>query len=137
MAEKYKVARLTDIATAVPPDPDSFEWKPIRHHFGVRSFGINAGVAPRVGDWVVEKHTELEGGAAGHEELYFVATGHALFSIDGEEVDAPAGTFVFVPDPETLRSAKAQEAGTAVLYFGAKPGVAFEISPWERKYFND
>jgi len=134
---KYKVARLAEISSPVAPDPDSFEWKPIRHHLGIRAFGVNAGVAPRVGDWVVEEHTELQGGAAGHEELYVVTRGHARFSIDGEEVDAPAGTYVFVPDPETLRSAKAQEAGTTVLYIGAKRGRAFEVSPWERKYFTD
>ncbi len=137
MASKYRVARLAEIPSPVPPDPDSFEWKPIRHHLGVRAFGVNAGVAPRAGDWVVEKHTEVQDGAAGHEELYFVASGHARFSIDGEEVDAPVGTLVFVPDPETLRSAKAQEAGTTVLYVGARPGSAFEVSSWERKYFTD
>jgi len=137
MTAKYKIAKLAEIPSPVPPDPDSFEWKPIRHHLGVRAFGVNAGVAPRVGDWVVEEHTELQGGAAGHEELYFVATGHARFSIDGEEVDAPAGTLVFVPDPTTHRSAKAHEPGTTVLYIGARRGVAFEISPWEQKYFKD
>jgi quercetin dioxygenase-like cupin family protein len=137
MTEKYKTAKLTDIPTGAPPDPDSFEWKPVRHHFGIRSFGVNAGIAARAGDWVVEEHTELQGGAAGHEELYFVARGRARFSIDGEELDAPAGTFVYVPEPATLRSARAVEDGTSVIYLGAKPGEAFEISPWERKYFED
>ena len=135
MAGTYEIARLDEIPSPVPPDQDSYEWKPIRHHLGIRAFGVNAGVAPRVGDWVVEEHTELGGGSAGHEELYFVARGSARFSVDGEEFDALAGTLVFVPDPATLRSAKAQEPGTAVLYIGAKHGEAFEVSPWERKYF--
>ena len=137
MAANYTIARLDEIRSPVPPDPDSFEWKPIRHHLGIRAFGVNAGVASRAGDWVVEEHTELQGGAAGHEELYFVARGRARFSIEGEEFDAPAGTLVFVPDPATLRSAKALEPGTAVLYVGAKRGQAFEISPWERRHFEE
>ena len=137
MAGKYTVARLDDIPSPVPPDPDSFVWKPIRHHMGVRAFGVNAGVAPRAGDWVVEEHTERGGGAAGHEELYYVANGHARFTVDGEEFDAPAGTLVFVPDPDTLRSAKALSAGTTVLYMGAERGVAFTVSPWEKKHFDD
>lgn len=137
MADTYKFVRLDDIPTPVPPEPDSFEWKPIRHHLGIRAFGVNAGVASRAGDRVVEEHTELEGGAAGHEELYFVVRGRARFSIDGEEVDAPAGSLVFVPDPATRRSAKAEEPGTAVLYIGAKRGEAFKVSPWERKYFTE
>ena len=137
MAGTYTIARLDEIPSPVPPEADSYEWKPIRHHLGIRAFGVNAGVAPHVGDWVVEEHTELQGGAAGHEELYFVARGRARFSIDGEEIDAPAGTLVFVPDPATLRSAKAEEPGTAVLYIGAKHGQAFDVSPWERKYFTE
>ena len=137
MTGKYTIARLDDIPSPVPPDPDSFHWKPIRHHMGIRAFGVNAGVAPRAGDWVVEEHTERQGGAAGHEELYYVARGHARFSIDGEEVDAPSGTLVFVPDPDTLRSAKALSAGTTVLYMGAEHGVAFTVSPWEKKHFDD
>ena len=137
MAGTYTIARLDEIPSPVPPETDSFEWKPIRHHLGIRAFGVNAGVAPRAGDWVVEEHTEVQANAAGHEELYFVASGRARFSIDGEQVDAPAGTLVFVPDPATLRSAKAEEAGTTVLYVGARRGTAFEVSPWERKYFDD
>jgi len=135
MADTYRIARLDEIPPPVPREPGSYEWKPIRHHLGIHAFGVNAGIAPQAGDWVVEEHTELGSGAAGHEELYFVARGHARFSIDGEEVDAPAGTLVFVPDPATLRSAKAEVAGTTVLCIGAKRGEAFEVSPWERKYF--
>jgi hypothetical protein len=136
MKPTYKIATLDDIQSPVPPDPDSFDWKPIRHHMGISAFGVNAGVARNVGDWVVEEHTERQGGAAGHEELYYVASGHARFVIEGEGIDAPAGTLVFVRDPDALRSAKALEAGTTVLYIGAEPGAAFEVSPWERKYFD-
>lgn len=137
MPDSYRIARLDEIPSPVPPDPDSFEWKPIRHHLGIRAFGVNAGVAARVGEWVVEDHTETGGGAAEHEELYFVARGKARFTIEGEDFDAPTGTLVFVPDPATRRAAKALEPGTAVLYVGAKPGEAFTISAWERKHWED
>jgi mannose-6-phosphate isomerase-like protein (cupin superfamily) len=86
---------------------------------------------------VVEDHTEVQDNAAGHEELYHVVRGHARFTIDGKEVDAPAGTLVFVGDPATRRAAKALEAGTTVLCIGARRGAAFDISAWERKYFDD
>ena len=71
---------------------------------------------------------------AKHEELYVVVQGHATFTVDGEEVDAPAGTLVFVADPETRRGAVAKEAGTTVLVVGAKPGEAFTIAPWEESW---
>ncbi len=137
MASRYRVARLEEIPAPVAANPGWYEWKPIRHHLGIRAFGVNAGIARAAGDWVVEDHTEVQENAAGHEELYFVASGHARFTVDGEQLDAPAGTLVFVSDPATRRSAKALEAGTTVLYVGARRGVAFDVSPWERKYFDD
>ena len=69
-------------------------------------------MAEKAGDDVVEPHTE-EG--TGHEELYFVARGSATFTLDGETVHAPAGTYVFLPDPAVHRHAVADEPGTAVL----------------------
>ena len=103
---------------------------PLRHP----AFGTNAYVAHARGDAVVPQHTEIEDSGTEHEELYFVASGRARFTVGGEEIDAPAGTFVFVGDPTVVRSAVAEEAETAVLAFGATPGVAFAVSDWERKY---
>jgi hypothetical protein len=102
-------------------------WKPVRRTLGVTAFGINAYTATNAGDEVVEDHTEEP---SGHEELYAVVAGHATFTIDGEEVDAPAGTLVFLDDPMQRRHAIAREAGTTVLAVGGKPG-AHEISAWE------
>jgi tetratricopeptide (TPR) repeat protein len=102
-------------------------WVPIRKRFGIGAFGVNAWVAQAEGDEIVSEHVEQ----SGHEELYAVVTGHARFTVGGEEVDGPSGTLVFVGDPETKRKAVAQEAGTTILSVGAKPGEAFEVSPWE------
>jgi hypothetical protein len=76
---------------------------------------------------VVEPHTENP--ELGHQELYFVARGRARFILDGEEHDAPAGTYVFVPDTATHRHAVAEEPGTTVLSFGGPP--VFKPSAWE------
>jgi tetratricopeptide (TPR) repeat protein len=107
-----------------------FGVRPVRLHFGINSFGINA-YSARAGERVIEEHDELGHGAGRHEELYFVATGHATFELGGEEVDAPAGTAVFVRDPAVRRGAAAKEAETTVLVVGGAPGRAFEPSPWE------
>jgi tetratricopeptide (TPR) repeat protein len=106
-----------------------FGVRPVRLHFGINSFGINA-YSARAGKRVIEEHDELGHGAGRHEELYFVATGHATFELGGEEVDAPAGTVVFVRDPAVRRGAVAK-ADTTVLVVGGIPGRAFEPSPWE------
>jgi len=102
-------------------------WKPVRRTLGITAFGINAYTAAAPGDDVVEDHTEE---ALGHEEVYVVVSGHAVFTVDGEEVDAPAGTLVFLDDPAQRRAAVAREAGTTVLAVGGLPGV-HRISAWE------
>jgi mannose-6-phosphate isomerase-like protein (cupin superfamily) len=97
----------------------------------VTAFGVNAYSAPTAGHDVVEEHTEASGSAGGHEELYVVLTGRARFTIDGEELDAPAGTCVFLPDPHARRHAVAVEGGTSVLAVGGEPGKPYEVSAWE------
>ena len=67
-----------------------------------------------------------------HQELYFVHTGHAQFRVDGEDIDAPAGTFVSALDVKTIRSAVALSDNTVVLVIGAEPGAPFEVTPAER-----
>jgi tetratricopeptide (TPR) repeat protein len=104
---------------------------PVRVRFGIESFGVNAYTALSQGGRVIEEHDELSAGAGRHEELYFVSKGHALFTLDGEEVDAPAGTFVFVSEPNVRRGAIGLEEGTTVLVVGGVPGKAFRPSPWE------
>ena len=71
----------------------------------------------------------------GHEELFAVVSGHALFTVDGNEIDAPAGTLVFVRDPAVIRSARATVDGTALLAVGGRAGAPFAISRWEREWF--
>jgi hypothetical protein len=102
-------------------------WKPVRKTLGVTAFGINAYTAAKAGDEVVEDHTEE---ALGHEEVYAVVKGHATFTVDGEEVDAPAGTLVYLDDAKARRSAVAKEEGTTVLAIGGVPGT-HEVSAWE------
>ena len=59
------------------------------------------------------------------EELYLVQQGRAVFELDGERVDAPAGTFVFAR-PDVKRTAFAEEPGTTIVALGGTPGKAYE-----------
>ncbi len=107
----------------------SIQWLPVRHALGLRAFGTNAYIATNAGEDVVEPHTEGADPETDHQELYFVARGSARFTIDGTDHEAPAGTYVFIPDPRSHRHAVALEAGTTVLSFGGPP--TFEPSAWE------
>ena len=117
----YETARLDELTGA-----DG--WAPIRKHFGVQSFGINAWTAVEAGGRLIPEHDEAP---SGHEELYVVLSGKATFRVDGEEVDAPAGTIVFVRDPAVRRHARAEEAGTSVLAVGGPRDKVYQPSPWE------
>jgi hypothetical protein len=127
----YRAVHLDELE-AVPWAGD-MTWHPVRGQLGIRAFGAAAFTAAETGEPVVEPHSESEDGR-GHEELYYVARGHAAFTIEGEEIDAPEGTLVYVPDPAAMRSAVAQVAGTTVVGLGGTPGEAFSVSAWERKY---
>jgi tetratricopeptide (TPR) repeat protein len=123
-------AHISDLAAQLGGGP---RWAMVRYHFGITSFGVNAYVATEAGQDVIEEHDELGERSGKHEELYFVADGHATFTVNGDQIDAPAGTFVFVRDPAAKRKAVAEEAGTTVLITGGKTGVAFTPSRWERQ----
>lgn len=120
----YTVTRMGDI-------PPRESWIPVRDHFGIGAFGVNAYRAAESGGRVISDHTEL---MAKHEELYVVTEGHATFTVGGDEIDAPAGTLVFVSDPATRRGAVAKEPGTTVLAVGAKPGEPYSVAPWEESW---
>jgi tetratricopeptide (TPR) repeat protein len=122
-------ANINDLALRLGSGP---AWAMVRTHFDIQAFGVNAYLAEEPGIRIIEEHDELGPRAGRHEELYFVANGHATFTVDGDEVDAPAGTFVFVRDPAAKRTAVADEAGTTIVIAGGKPGEAFAPSAWER-----
>ena len=127
MGERWTSVRLEEIEP-IPVVGGTLLWRPLRRELGVKAFGINAYVAPKAGDDVVEEHTER---VYGHEEVYLVLSGRATFTVDGETLDAPVGTAVFIRDPQLRRHARAEEDGTAVLAVGGQRGVAYEVSQWE------
>ncbi len=93
----WQVARLDDIERRGRDIP-------VREHLGIHAFGINAFVPGEDGTLIGE-HDEA---GSGQEELYIVIDGTATFEIDGEVVNAPAGTYVFVR-PEARRKATGDE----------------------------
>ncbi len=129
---KYVAASIDDIPSIPYEWAPKTEWKPIRRFFSIGSFGTNLFRAPNEGDVLTEDHTEDPDSGTRHEELYLVVTGLARFKVDGDEFDAPAGTFVYVPDPKSMRGAVAGEPGTALFAVGGEPGCVYTPSEWDR-----
>jgi len=112
----WEVARLDEIERR-----DA--WIPIREHLGIEAFGINAYV-PQENGTIIPDHDET---ASGQQELYVVLDGVAAFTVDGEEVEARAGTLVFFGNPKTRRAAS---GNATVLAVGATPGEPFRSVNW-------
>jgi uncharacterized cupin superfamily protein len=125
----YQATHIDDISAEQWP-----YWAPIRHHFGIETFGINAWRGGQ-GDEVIKRHDESESGAP---ELYLVMSGDATFTIGGDEVAAPAGTLVYVRDPSVERLAVANATNTVVLSIGAAAvGQAFAPVGWDSSYLEE
>lgn len=114
----YAVAHLDEIGEV---NDGRCPWRPVRHHFDITSFGVNAWTGHDAGDRIINEHDESDE----NEELYLVHRGRATFELDGERVDAPAGTLVFAR-PGVKRSAFAEEPETTIIALGGTPGEAYE-----------
>jgi tetratricopeptide (TPR) repeat protein len=123
--ERYAVAHVDEIPEL---DDGRVPMRAVRHHFGITSFGVNAWIAGEAGARIINEHDESEPDS--QEELYLVLRGRASFEIDGEQFDAPAGTFVFAR-PGVKRAASAEEPGTTIIAVGGVPGQPYEPGGWE------
>lgn len=122
----FAVARVDEIDEI---DDGRIPFRPVRHHFGIRTFGVTAVTARSHGDRLITEHDEAEPDSS--EELYVVMSGRAAFEVDGQTQDAPAGTLIHV-QPGIKRSATAVEAGTTIVAIGAgPPGKPYEPEGWE------
>jgi tetratricopeptide (TPR) repeat protein len=119
----YAVANLEEIDEIID---GRCPWRPVRHHFGITSFGVNTFTGRKAGDRIINEHDE----AGEDEELYIVQSGRATFELDGERVDAPAGTLVFA-QPGVKRTAFAEEPGTTLIVLGGTPGEAYQPEGFE------
>ncbi len=119
----YEVAELDQIEEI---DDGREPFRPVRHHFGITSFGVTAWTARAAGDRIINEHDE----SGSDEELYLVLKGRAVFELDGDRVVAPAGAFVFAR-PDVKRTAFAEEPETTIVALGGTPGKAYEANGWE------
>jgi tetratricopeptide (TPR) repeat protein len=129
--QQYGSARVTRVSESEAIAVAGGLYQPIRRTLDVRAFGVNAYFARTAGDQLIEEHDETGTGAGGHAELYIVLSGRASFRVDGDEIDAPAGTIVFLPDPASKRHAIAMEAGTSALVIGGPADRNLPVSPFE------
>lgn len=120
----YAIARLQDIEEL---NDGRCPYRPVRHHFGITTFGATTWTAENAGDRLLNEHDEKDE----FDELYLVLSGTARFELAGDSLEAQPGTFVHVP-AGVMRTAFAQEAGTTILAVsGGREGEPYRPGGWE------
>ena len=122
--QTYATARLDEIE---PLRDGRYRYRPVRHHLGIQGFGVTAWLGAAAGDPIINEYDEDSEPA---EELFIVVSGRAIFTLEGQEVDATRGTLVFTTQG-TRRTAVAAEPATTILVVDGMPGKAYDASGWE------
>jgi len=103
----------------------SGSWSLCRRALGVSSFGIAVVDIPP-GESIPE-HDEVD---RDQEEVFVFLDGDAVMVIDGEEHDAPPGTFVRL-DPEPKRTVRNRGDGVATVLIASAPRTSgYEPMGW-------
>jgi uncharacterized cupin superfamily protein len=121
----WQAAEIDDIPPVKADWPTT--WKSIRHHFGITAFGINA-VTKDAGNVLIPEHRHA---STGEEEIYIIQRGAAKATLDGVQVDVPAGCAVAV-EGTVARRFEATESPTTLIVVGGVPGKPYEVGDWEK-----
>lgn len=124
MSDGYRILDLTTAESFPYHQRGGQKLLPIQRPLDYRVAGIN-GWSGDPGEGLVPEHEE----DSGHEELYVVVRGRARFTVDGNDVEAPAGTLIHVK-PGERRVAVSEEAGTIVVAVGAAIGEVYQPTAW-------
>jgi uncharacterized cupin superfamily protein len=101
------------------------EWLLARRSLGIENFGFNlVRIAPG-GSIVAHDETESR-----QVEIYGILEGHGVFEVDGEEHDAPAGTWARL-DPEAERNIlNRSDAPLTAILIGVPSDTHYEAPGW-------
>lgn len=121
--------RLRERATE-QEEPQERTYVQLRRELDIGAFGVFV-VRAEAGKSLVSERTATGYAADRHEELFVVTEGSASFTVDGQEIDAPRGTALFVRDVESKRAAVAGDEGATVLVVGNRRGEAWRPTPGE------
>jgi len=100
-------------------------WRLARKSLGTSAFGFNlVEIEPGGG---IPEHDEAE---SGQVELYIVLEGDAVLRIEGEDHEAPAGTFASIEPPATRTILNRSDAPVTAMLIGVQPEGGYEPMSW-------
>ncbi|HXS47491.1 MAG TPA: cupin domain-containing protein [Solirubrobacterales bacterium] len=100
-------------------------WKLARKALGTSCFGFNlVEIAP---GGQIPEHDETGGGQV---EVYIVLEGKATLRLEGEDHDAPAGTFASIEPPASRTILNRSDAPVTAMLIGVQPEGGYEPMGW-------
>jgi quercetin dioxygenase-like cupin family protein len=100
-------------------------WRLARKALGTSAFGFNLVEIGPGGQ--IPEHDESE---SGQVELFIVLEGDAVMRLDGEEHEAPAGTFASIEPPASRTILNRSDSAVTALLIGVQPEGGYEPMSW-------
>lgn len=100
-------------------------WRLARKALGTSAFGFNLVEIDPGGE--IPEHDES---GSGQVELYAILEGDALLRIEGEDHEAPAGTFASIEPPASRTILNRSDAPVTALLIGVHPEGAYKPMSW-------
>lgn len=100
-------------------------WKLARKALGTSAFGFNLVELAPGGQ--IPEHDEA---ASGQVELYVILEGEAVLRIEGEDQQAPAGTFASIEPPASRTILNRSEEPVTAMLIGVQPTPEYQPLAW-------
>ena len=100
-------------------------WRLARKALGASAFGFNLVEIGPGGQ--IPEHDET---GSGQHELYVILAGEATLRIDGEDHEAPAGTFASIEPAPTRTILNRSSTSVTALLIGVSPEGGYEPLSW-------
>jgi len=100
-------------------------WRLARKALGTRAFGYNLVEIGPGGQ--IPEHDEAQ---SGQVELYVILEGEATMLLDGEEHQAPAGTFASIEPAARRQILNRSDTPVTALLIGVDPDGGYEPMSW-------
>ena len=123
MADGYSIKHRDEFETMEGSGEST--WLLARRTLGTDCFGYNLVEIGPGGQ--IPEHDES---ASGQVELYVILEGDAVLRIEGEEHQAPAGTFASLDPPATRAILNRSGGKVTAMLIGVQPRGGYEPMPW-------
>jgi quercetin dioxygenase-like cupin family protein len=100
-------------------------WRLARKSLGTSAFGFNLVEIGPGGQ--IPEHDESE---SGQVELFVILEGNAVVRLNGEDHEAPAGTFASIDPPTSRTILNRSDAPVTALLVGVQPEGGYEPMSW-------